>query len=83
MKASVRTKSSRKAHQETELYFHLCTQCGRTVPARSGERYCPNDGTQLLEACPACETKISNPYARHCTNCGHGFARDAAVRKPG
>lgn len=67
---------------EFDLSYHLCPICARSVPARAGERHCPNDGARLLEACPKCNTKISNPYAQHCTNCGHGFARGSRASAP-
>jgi predicted amidophosphoribosyltransferase len=54
--------------------FCLCPNCFRAVPARSGERYCPNDGTRLLERCPLCETAITSPYAQFCVGCGFEFA---------
>lgn len=52
------------------LRFRLCLRCFRAVPSRSDERYCINDGTPLLEACPWCGAAISNPYARFCGACG-------------
>lgn len=52
------------------LTYRLCPRCLRAVPAHSGERYCVNDGTLLLETCPACHAPIRSPYARHCAHCG-------------
>ncbi|WP_456833082.1 double zinc ribbon domain-containing protein [Deinococcus sp. UYEF24] len=52
------------------MTYRLCPQCGRAVPAREPERYCPNDGALLLVACPACQSPITSPYARYCTRCG-------------
>ncbi len=53
--------------------FRLCVRCFRAVPASSNERYCINDGTQMLEQCPMCKTPISSPYARFCAGCGFEF----------
>jgi predicted amidophosphoribosyltransferase len=59
--------------------FRLCPRCGRAVPDSSGERFCPNDGERLLEACPKCGAGIRTPLARFCTACGFEFARAATV----
>jgi hypothetical protein len=56
------------------LGFKLCPRCGRAIPANSGEKHCINDGELLFNACPACETPIMHPYAKHCSSCGHEFA---------
>jgi hypothetical protein len=48
------------------LHSWLCVRCFRAVPATTGERYCINDGTWLLEACPLCNTPITSAYARFC-----------------
>ncbi|WP_425556218.1 double zinc ribbon domain-containing protein [Deinococcus rubellus] len=48
----------------------MCPHCGRAGPTSSGERYCPNDGTRLLDACPNCRAAITSPYARHCMRSG-------------
>lgn len=53
--------------------FRLCVRCFRAVPTSANERYCINDGTQLLEQCPSCKTPISSPYARFCAVCGSEF----------
>ncbi|WP_309571028.1 zinc ribbon domain-containing protein [Deinococcus sp.] len=53
------------------LRYRLCPRCLRAVPGTSGERYCVNDGTRLLDSCPACGAAITSPYARHCSRCGH------------
>lgn len=63
------------------LRYRLCPHCFRAVPAASGERYCANDGTQLLDACPHCGAPITSPYAQHCVRCGHGY-RAAAQESP-
>ena len=55
--------------------YRLCPTCFRAVPARSGELYCANDGTRLLEQCPMCQSRISSPYARFCTQCGFEYAQ--------
>ena len=68
----------------SDATYRLCPQCQRAVPTKSGERYCPNDGTKMISHCPVCRTPIRNPYARHCTRCGLEFMpskyRDAEVR---
>jgi hypothetical protein len=56
-----------------ETTYRLCPKCFRAVPARSGERYCANDGERLLEHCPVCETAITSPYAQFCVGCGFEF----------
>jgi hypothetical protein len=56
------------------LRFRLCVRCFRAVPTSTSERYCINDGTPMLEACPLCNTAISSPYARFCASCGLEFA---------
>jgi DNA-directed RNA polymerase subunit RPC12/RpoP len=55
------------------LFFRLCPRCARTVPGKSNERYCINDGQELLERCPVCQARITNPYAQHCGRCGTRF----------
>ena len=40
------------------------------MPAASGERYCANDGTELLSSCLLCHAPITSPYARFCVSCG-------------
>lgn len=50
--------------------YRLCPRCARAVPTTSGERYCANDGTRLLDACTQCHAPITSPYARHCVRCG-------------
>lgn len=52
------------------LYYRLCPRCLRAVPNTSPERYCVNDGVPLLGACPACGSRITSPFARHCGRCG-------------
>ncbi|CAM3831494.1 zinc ribbon domain-containing protein [Deinococcus frigens] len=52
------------------LAYRLCPRCARAVPATSGERYCANDGTRLMDACPQCRAPITSPYARFCVRCG-------------
>ena len=62
--------SADRAPNDPALRYRLCPRCGRAVPLRSEERYCINDGTPLLEGCPACGVSITSPYARHCAGCG-------------
>jgi len=66
------------------LRYHLCPHCFRATPAEAAERYCPNDGTELLRACPACRAPITSPHSRFCARCGADFAAEAdgeATRK--
>ncbi|MFC4426426.1 double zinc ribbon domain-containing protein [Deinococcus navajonensis] len=58
----------------TAVSYHLCPQCARAVPAQSGERFCANDGTRLLDACPGCSRAILSPYSHFCPHCGHALA---------
>lgn len=51
-------------------HYHLCPTCWRATPAAARERFCPNDGQQLLTACPACRRAITSPYSRYCAACG-------------
>jgi predicted amidophosphoribosyltransferase len=60
--------------EPTSLRYHLCPHCARAVPAGALERYCVNDGAQLMQACPACGGAITSPYARYCPACGHEYA---------
>ncbi len=60
--------------ETTPTTYHLCPRCFRAVPSISREHYCPNDGTQLLAACPHCQTTIVSPYTRFCTTCGKSLA---------
>ena len=62
--------------------FHLCPSCFRAVPAAAGEHYCPNDGTALLSACPACDAPIASPYAMYCIECGRPFALATPSESP-
>ena len=55
-------------------HYRLCPKCARAVPVQLQERYCINDGTVLLEACPVCESSIGSPYARFCGTCGFEYA---------
>ena len=55
--------------------FKLCPRCGRAVPVSGDEKHCINDGEVLLTACPTCETRITHPYAKHCSSCGYEFAQ--------
>ena len=57
------------------LRYRLCPRCARAVPIRSTERYCINDGSWLLEACPLCGAGITNPYTRFCGCCGLEFGK--------
>lgn len=56
------------------LRYRLCPRCARAVPAVSGEHYCINDGTWLLDHCPLCGANITSPYAHFCATCGLEFA---------
>jgi hypothetical protein len=64
----------------TALRFRLCVRCFRAVPATTSERYCINDGSPMLEACPSCDTPITSPYARYCAVCGLEFAEQPSTR---
>lgn len=66
-------------------HYHLYPHCFRATPAEAAERYCPNDGTELLHACSHCHAPITSPYSRFCARCGLDFAKEAdgeATRKP-
>ncbi|WP_169730639.1 zinc ribbon domain-containing protein [Calidithermus chliarophilus] len=59
------------------VFYRICPRCARAVPLASSERYCTNDGTRLLEACPGCGARITSPYARFCGRCGREFRLEA------
>jgi hypothetical protein len=63
------------------LRYRLCVRCFRAVPATSGECYCINDGSPMLEACVLCATPITSPYARFCACCGLEFATSVKERE--
>lgn len=60
------------------LTYRLCPRCLRAVPTQSSERYCANDGTRLLDACPHCHAPITSPFAHYCVGCGRSLSRQAA-----
>jgi hypothetical protein len=66
---------------DTTMFFRVCPKCARAVPGQSQERYCINDGERLLERCPVCQTRITNPYGRHCATCGCDLTRTIHERK--
>ena len=68
-------EGSGHVQRDAEVYYRLCPRCGRAVPARSGERYCVNDGWRLLDGCPACGARILSPYSRFCAGCGGRLGR--------
>ncbi len=55
------------------VFYRICPRCARAVATSSSERYCINDGTRMLEACPGCGARITSPYARFCSRCGREF----------
>lgn len=72
--APARDGTNRSAANRGATY-HVCPTCARSVHASAAEHYCPNDGTKLLIACPACGTSIRTPYARFCTHCGEALTQ--------
>ena len=67
------SKDTNDTTVDRTLRYRLCPKCARAVPASSGERYCINDGTHMLERCPVCDTSIGSPHARFCGACGLEF----------
>ena len=59
--------------------YHLCPRCGRATPAEAGERFCPNDGQRMLNACPSCGAPIGTPFGRYCGACGAQLMRSRAA----
>lgn len=55
---------------EQPLSYHVCPRCLRATPSAAGEKYCPNDGSPMLTACPRCAQPILAPYGEYCANCG-------------
>ena len=58
------------------LTYLLCPKCQRKLPVASKERYCPNDGSRMLRACPQCNASITSPYSSYCTKCGKKLLED-------
>lgn len=50
--------------------YHVCPRCLRATPATAGERFCPNDGSAMITACPSCGSPLGSPYDRYCSRCG-------------
>lgn len=67
------SNSQNPADDTPVLTYRLCPRCARALPSHTAERYCINDGTLLLGACPVCRTIITSPYSRYCAGCGHAF----------
>jgi hypothetical protein len=66
----------------TPLRFRLCLECARAVPVHSGELFCVNDGSKLIESCPRCSAGITSPEARFCPSCGFEYrSRPASNRE--
>lgn len=61
------------ADDTSVLTYRLCPRCAMAVPSHTAERYCINDDTLLLGACPACRPVITSPYSRYCAGCGQAF----------
>ncbi|MCA9839729.1 MAG: zinc ribbon domain-containing protein [Trueperaceae bacterium] len=62
------------------LTYLLCPKCQRSLPSSAKEHYCPNDGSKMLSACPQCNTPITSPYSRFCTNCGGSLLVDTVFQ---
>ncbi len=60
--------------------YRLCPRCQRAIPTSSPERFCVNDGTRLLDACPECHAPIGSPYARFCASCGRDLIGAASPK---
>ena len=74
--------SQDNAESDGPLSYRLCPRCLRAVPASSGERYCVNDGTRLLDACFHCGARVTSPYARHCARCGTSLTQEPGHPEP-
>lgn len=68
--AKTKTNHSLKPASKALLHYFLCPRCQRAVPATSGESYCVNDGSPLLQACNHCGAAITSPYSDFCSRCG-------------
>jgi hypothetical protein len=53
-----------------ETRYRLCPQCHHSVTAETGDHYCVNDGTPMIDACPRCQAAIRVAGAHFCANCG-------------
>ncbi|MEY4531211.1 MAG: hypothetical protein RLZZ156_1932 [Deinococcota bacterium] len=62
------------------IAYRICVMCARAVPLGSNEKFCSNDGTKMLEACPSCKSPITSPYARFCSDCGTEFKSKMELR---
>jgi len=68
---------------DTDATYLVCPACFRAVARQTGERFCMNDGTPLLAACPQCGQPVTSPYARFCHRCGAAYAARARDRREG
>jgi predicted amidophosphoribosyltransferase len=78
-----RSPGAKPTMSSTLTHFLLCPTCSRSVPASTAEKYCPNDGTKLLERCPCCDRPILTPFARFCAGCGQEFAKISSTALSG
>ncbi|MBX3142067.1 MAG: hypothetical protein KF875_15030 [Trueperaceae bacterium] len=62
--------SKTRASLEPAVSYRICPVCARATPSSAGENYCPNDGAELLRACPSCGAPIGSPFGEYCSACG-------------
>lgn len=61
--------STKKTNEQIKLY-RLCPHCGNFSHINENHKFCALCGTELIEECKKCKTKINNPTAQFCVKCG-------------
>jgi hypothetical protein len=56
-----------------DLTYKLCTKCNFFCGIFEADIYCSVCGAQLIDKCPTCSNKITNPYAKFCKYCGMAY----------
>ena len=55
---------------EEKNFYRLCPNCGNFSHVQENHKYCSLCGKELIEECKNCKTKIENPTAQFCVECG-------------
>ena len=61
---------------EEKNFYRLCPNCGNFSHIMENHKYCSLCGTELIEECNNCKTKIENPTAQFCVKCGERMLRN-------
>jgi predicted RNA-binding Zn-ribbon protein involved in translation (DUF1610 family) len=51
--------------------YIICPNCDFFVDEKVKTNFCPNCGSKMVDHCPECRKKISDPYIKFCTECGN------------